>query len=61
MKCRLKYFVTTQNLFDPAVVSVDFFDDGGLYAEGELPMKATVTNYGNTEMELRKMSSIGNL
>ena len=35
----LKYFVTTQNLFDPAVVSVDFFDDGGLYAEGELPIE----------------------
>ena len=54
----LKYFVTTQNLFDPAVVSVDFFDDGGLYAEGELPMKATVTNYGNTEMDFNVEASI---
>ena len=54
----MKYFVTTQNLFDPAVVSVDFFDDGGLYAEGELPMKATVTNYGNTEMDFDVEASI---
>ncbi|RAH14343.1 MAG: hypothetical protein CMB56_005490 [Methanobacteriota archaeon] len=47
----LKYFIETRNLFDPAVVDVEFFEDGGLYAEGELPMKATVTNYGNTEMD----------
>ena len=47
----LKYFIQTRNLFDPAVVNVEFFEDGGLYAEGELPMKATVTNYGNTEMD----------
>ncbi len=54
----LKYFIQTQNLFDPGVVSVDFFDDGGLYAEGELPMKATVTNYGNTEMDFDVQATI---
>ncbi|CAI8242600.1 MAG: Uncharacterised protein [Methanobacteriota archaeon] len=54
----MKYFIETQNLFDPAVVSVDFFDDGGLYAEGDLPMKATVTNYGNTEMDFDVQATI---
>ena len=44
-------YIQTLNIFDPAMVEINSFDPGALYAEGALDIDATVAHYGNTEVD----------
>ena len=41
-------YVTPFNLYDPTVESIEYFNPGGLYAEGTFDISVTTNNYGNT-------------
>ena len=43
-------YVTAFNLFDPAVVGIEDFRPGGLYAEGNFPINVKVEHLGNTNV-----------
>ena len=43
-------YVTVFNLFDPAVVEIEDFNPGGLYAEGNFPINVKVEHLGNTNV-----------
>ena len=44
-------YVTPFNLYDPTVESIDFFNPGGLYAEGTFDISVITNNYGNTPVD----------
>ena len=44
-------FITPFNLYDPTVEGIEYFNPGGLYAEGMFDIDVTTNNYGNTEMD----------
>ncbi|MEK9695996.1 MAG: hypothetical protein VW270_09535, partial [Candidatus Poseidoniales archaeon] len=43
-------YITAFNIFDPAVVGVESFRSGGLYAEGLFPIEVKVEHLGNTNV-----------
>ena len=43
-------YITAFNIFDPAVVEVESFKSGGLYAEGNFPIEVLVEHLGNTNV-----------
>jgi len=44
-------YVTPFNVYDPTVESIDYFNPGGLYAEGTFDISAVTNNYGNTPVD----------
>ncbi|MDA7740755.1 VCBS repeat-containing protein, partial [Euryarchaeota archaeon] len=44
-------YITPFNLYDPTVEGIDYFNPGGLYAEGLFDIDVTTNNFGNTEMD----------
>jgi hypothetical protein len=44
-------YITPFNLYDPMVEGIDYFNPGGLYAEGLFDIDVTTNNYGNTEVD----------
>ncbi len=44
-------YVTPFNLYDPAVESIEYFNAGGLYAEGLFDIEVTTNNWGNTPVD----------
>ena len=44
-------YITPFNLYDPTVEGIEYFNPGGLYAEGMFDIDVTTNNYGNTEMD----------
>ena len=55
-------YVTASYLFDPAVVGIEDFRPGGLYAEGNFPINVKVEHLGNTnvsfELEAKVYSAL---
>ena len=51
-------FITTLNIFDPAMVSIDSFSAGASYAEGYQDIIATVAHYGNTMVDFEVEATI---
>jgi hypothetical protein len=45
-------YVQPFNLYDPTVEGIDYFNPGGLYAEGIFDIDVTTNNYGNTLVDL---------
>ena len=45
-------YVTTLNLFDPAMLSINNFEAGRLYAEGGTPIEVDIAHYGNTPLDV---------
>ena len=43
-------YITAFNIFDPAVMKIDSFNPGGLYAEGNFPIEVMVEHLGNTNV-----------
>ena len=41
-------YIQPFNLYDPTVEGIDYFNPGGLYAEGVFDIDVTTNNYGNT-------------
>ena len=41
-------YIQPFNLYDPTVEEIDYFNPGGLYAEGVFDIDVTTNNYGNT-------------
>ncbi|MBT3452961.1 MAG: VCBS repeat-containing protein, partial [Euryarchaeota archaeon] len=44
-------YITPFNLYDPTVEGIEYFNPGGLYAEGLFDIDVTTNNFGNTEMD----------
>jgi hypothetical protein len=55
-------YITAFNIFDPAVVGIESFNPGGLYAEGNFPIDVKVEHLGNTnvtfELEAKVYSAL---
>ena len=55
-------YISTSNNFDPGIVSIEDFQPGGLYAEGNFPINVLVEHLGNTnvtfDVEARVYSAI---
>ena len=43
-------YITAFNIFDPAVVGIESFKSGSLYAEGNFPVEVKVEHLGNTNV-----------
>ena len=43
-------YITAFNIYDPAVMKIDSFNPGGLYAEGNFPVEVKVEHLGNTNV-----------
>jgi len=43
-------YITAFNIFDPAVMGIESFNPGGLYAEGNFPIEVKVEHRGNTNV-----------
>ena len=44
-------YVTPFNLYDPTVESIEYFNPGGLYAEGTFDISVVTNNFGNTPVD----------
>ena len=44
-------YVQPFNLYDPAVEGIDYFNPGGLFAEGVFDIDVVTNNWGNTEVD----------
>ncbi len=44
-------YITPFNLYDPMVESLEYFNPGGLYAEGIFDIEVETNNYGNTAVD----------
>ena len=44
-------YIQPFNLYDPAVQGIDYFNPGGLYAEGMFDIDVTTNNWGNTMVD----------
>lgn len=51
-------YIKTLNIFDPAMVEIESFNPGGLYAEGPLDIDAKVSHYGNTEVDFEVRATV---
>ena len=55
-------YITAFNIFDPAVMDIESFKPGGLYAEGTFPIEVKVEHRGNTnvtfELEAKVYSAL---
>ena len=51
-------YISTLNIFDPSVVSIDSFEPGATYAEGVQDIIATVAHYGNTRVDFDVQATI---
>ena len=43
-------YITAFNIYDPAIMKIDSFNPGGLYAEGNFPVEVKVEHLGNTNV-----------
>ena len=44
-------YITPFNLYDPMVEDLEYFNPGGLYAEGVFDIEVATNNWGNTEVD----------
>ena len=44
-------YITPFNLYDPMVEGLEYFNPGGLYAEGAFDIEVATNNWGNTEVD----------
>jgi len=44
-------YITPYNLYDPMVESLEYFNPGGLYAEGVFDIEVATNNWGNTAVD----------
>jgi hypothetical protein len=51
-------YITAFNIFDPAIVGIESFKPGGLYAEGNFPIDVKVEHLGNTNVTFELQAKV---
>ena len=51
-------YITAFNIFDPAVMGIESFRSGGLYAEGDFPVEVKVEHLGNTNVSFDVQATV---